>query len=193
MGKKVLIINGHPDANSFNHALTESYINGVKQSDGNIQQINIRDIEFNPNLEFGYRKRTELEPKLLNAIELIKSADHLVWVFPIWWYGYPAIMKGFIDRIFLPGIMFEYVKGKPLPKGLLKGKTGRIIITADTPRWYDWLYMKSPAINQLKKGTLQFCGVKPIKVTYIAPIKNATNEFRIKSLNKVFELGKNRM
>jgi putative NADPH-quinone reductase len=65
-----------------------------------LTQINIADLDFNPNLEFGYRKRTELEPDLLEAIEKIKKADHIVWVFPMWWYGYPALMKGFIDRAF---------------------------------------------------------------------------------------------
>lgn len=190
MGKRVLVINGHPDVQSFNYGLAESYVKGVQQSGGTVNSINIRDLDFNPNLEFGYRKRTELEPDLLNAIKLIKEADHLVWVFPMWWYGYPAIMKGFVDRIFLPGIMFEYVKGKSIPKRLLKGKTGRIILTADTPRWYDWIYMKSPTINQFKKGTLQLCGVKPVKVTYISPIRNSTDKFRQKHLDKVFEMGK---
>ncbi len=190
MDKKILVINGHPDVESFNQALSQSYIDGVKQSGSSVHSINIRELDFNPNLKFGYRKRTELEPDLLNAIEQIKEADHLVWVFPMWWYGYPAIMKGFIDRVFLPGITFEFVEGKPIPKGLLKGKTGRIIMTADTPRWYDRLFMESPAINQFKKGTLRFCGIKPVKVTYIATIKNSTDTFRKKQLNRVFEMGK---
>jgi NAD(P)H dehydrogenase (quinone) len=85
----------------------------------------------------------------------------------MWWYGYPALMKGFIDRTFLPGITFQPTQGKALPKKLLKGKTARIIITADTPKWYNFLIMKSPAINQFKKGTLEFCGISPVKATYI--------------------------
>jgi len=94
-----------------------------------LPQINIADLDFNPNLTFGYRKRIELEPDLLEAVDKIKKADHIVWVFPMWWYGYPASMKGFIDRTFLPGITFETVKGKAIPKKLLKGKTARIILT----------------------------------------------------------------
>lgn len=49
------------------------------------------ELEFNPNLKFGYRKRMELEPDLVDAIDKIKKADHNVWMFPIWWYGYSAI------------------------------------------------------------------------------------------------------
>ena len=79
-------------------------------------------------------------------------------------------MKGFIDRTFLPGITFNYVEGKAKPKQLLKGKTARIIITADTPRWYNNFFMKDPAINQLKRGALKFCSIKSVK-SYISPMK----------------------
>jgi len=187
--KQILIINGHPDKQSYNYALSEAYKEGASKTNAVITQIDISELEFNPNLEFGYRQRTELEPDLLDAIEKIKKANHIVWVFPIWWYGYPALMKGFIDRTFLPGITFDPIEGKALPNKLMKGKSARIIITADTPKWYDYLFMKRPTINQFKKGTLEYCGINPVKVTYIAPIKNSSPDYRIKWLNKVILLG----
>ncbi|RAW02425.1 NAD(P)H-dependent oxidoreductase [Pseudochryseolinea flava] len=187
--KKVLIINGHPDKQSYNAALLDAYKSGLSKTEAQVSEINIVDLQFNPNLGFGYRKRTELEPDLVTAIEKIEAAEHLVWVFPMWWYGSPAIMKGFIDRVFLPGIAFQPREGNPFPKKLWKGKSGHIIVTADTPRWYDWLIMKSPTLNQFKKGTLELCGVGPVKVTYIAPIKDSTEKFRKRWLEKVFLLG----
>ncbi|WP_237274621.1 NAD(P)H-dependent oxidoreductase [Tenacibaculum ovolyticum] len=187
--KQILIINGHPDKESFNYALSAAYIKGVNKTDAELTQINISDLDFNPNLRFGYRKRMELEPDLVDAINKIKKADHIVWVFPIWWGGYPALMKGFIDRTFLPGITFQPIEGKPLPQKLLKGKSARLIITSDTPKWYDFLVMKRPAINQFKKGTLQFCGITPVKVTFISVIKDSTLSFRQKWLKKINLLG----
>ncbi|WP_051007940.1 NAD(P)H-dependent oxidoreductase [Psychroflexus torquis] len=83
-------------------------------------------------------------------------------------------MKGFIDRTFLPGITFQPFEGKVTPKKLLKGKTARIIITPDTPKWYDSLFVKRLAIHQFQKRTLEFCKINPIEVTYISPI----NEFK---------------
>ncbi|WBX77342.1 NAD(P)H-dependent oxidoreductase [Tenacibaculum ovolyticum] len=189
--KQILIINGHPDKESFNYALSAAYIKGVNKTDAELTQINISDLDFNPNLRFGYRKRMELEPDLVDAINKIKKADHIVWVFPIWWSGYPALMKGFIDRTFLPGVTFQPIEGKPLPKKLLKGKSARLIITSDTPKWYDFLIMKRPAINQFKKGTLQFCGINPVKVTFISVIKDSTLSFRQKWLKKINLLGRN--
>ena len=187
--KQVLIINGHPDKESFNYALSEAYIKGANKTNATLTQINIRDLDFNPNLKFGYRKRLELEPDLVAAIDKIKKADHIVWIFPMWWYGYPALMKGFIDRTFLPGITFQPIKGKASPEKLLKGKSARLIITADTPKWYDLLIMKRPAINQFKKGTLQFCGINPVKTIYITPINNSSLGFREKWLEKIIKLG----
>ena len=188
--KSIVIINGHPNKQSFNHALSAAYLEGASASSAIISEINIADLTFNPSLEFGYQQRMELEPDLQESIEKIKNADHIVWVYPTWWAGFPGIMKGFIDRTFLPGIMFQPVEGKPFPKQLLKGKTARIIVTSDTPRWYDYLFMKSPGLNQLKKGVLGFCGVKSIKVTYIGPLKSSKKEHREKYLQKVNILGR---
>lgn len=189
--KKILIINGHPDTKSFNYALSQAYLEGAQETEAQISRINLAELNFNPNLQYGYRKRSELEADLLDAIQKIKEADHLVWIFPMWWYSMPALMKGFIDRTFLPGITFEPIEGKAFPKQLLKGKTARLIITADTPRWYDQLFMRSPAIRQFKKGTLEFCGIKPVKLTYIAVIKDSRPEFREKWLKKLRLLGEN--
>lgn len=188
--KELLIINGHPDTKSYNYALSEAYKSGAETTEVRISEIHIASLDFDPNLAFGYRKRMELEPDLLKALELIKKADHIVWFFPMWWYGYPAIMKGFIDRLFLPGIAFKSIEGKVQHKKLFKGKTARIVITADTPRWYDYLFMKRPAINQFKKGTLEFCGIQPVAVSYIAPVKSSSHEFRTKQLDKMTLLGK---
>lgn len=188
--KKVLIINGHPNKESFNFALANAYKKGAETTNAIIDVINIRDLNFNPNLEFGYQKRTELEPDLLIAIDKIKKADHLVWIFPMWWSSFPAIMKGFIDRTFLPGITFDYKEGKIFQEKLLKGKTARIIITADSPRWYNYFIMKDSLIQQFKKGTLEFCGIKPVKTSYFAIVKKADSSVKTKWLNKVTDLGK---
>ncbi len=190
MKRKILLVSGHPDKESFNVALYEAYKKGALESGAELSELIIRDLNFNPNLEFGYRKEMELEPDLVEALEKIKAADHIVWVFPMWWYSIPAIMKGFIDRAFLPGIAFKFEEGKPLPKKLLKGRSARIIVTADTPNFFDRLFMRRPMLNQFKRGTLEFCGIKPVGVTYIAPLRDSKEEWRKKWLAKVEQLGR---
>jgi NAD(P)H dehydrogenase (quinone) len=187
--KKILIINGHPNAESFNFGIVEAYKKGALNSDAEIKEVVIKDLKFNPNLEFGYQKRTELEPDLIEAWEKIKWADHLVWVHPVWWGGLPAITKGFIDRLFLPGFAFQYRENSVWWDKLLKGKTAHIITTLDQPSWYYRLIYGQPSVNQLKKTVLEFCGIKPVKVTYIGIVKTATDELKRKWLNKVEVLG----
>ena len=135
MNKKIVIINGHPNKDAFNFGIAEAFKKGAMNAGAEVKQIIIADLVFNPNLQFGYQKRTALEPDLINAWEKIEWADHLVWVHPVWWGGLPAITKGFIDRVFLPGFAFQYRENSVWWDELLKGKTAHIIITLDQPSW----------------------------------------------------------
>ena len=189
MNKKIVIINGHPNKDAFNFGIAEAFKKGAVNAGAEVKQIVIADLAFNPNLQFGYQKRTALEPDLIDAWEKIEWADHLVWVHPVWWGGLPAITKGFIDRVFLPGFAFQYRKDSVWWDKLLKGKTAHIITTLDQPGWYYRFAFGRPSINQLKKSTLEFCGVKPVKVTYIGPIKNTELSLRIIWLKKIEKIG----
>ncbi|MBB6331153.1 putative NADPH-quinone reductase [Chryseobacterium sediminis] len=188
--KKIAIINGHPNKDSFNFGVAEAYRAGAVETGAEVKEIVIRDLNFNPNLQFGYQKRMELEPDLMKAWEIIQWADHLVWVHPVWWGGFPALMKGFIDRLFLPGMAYKYRENSVWWDKLLKGKTAHILTTLDQPGWYYRLFFGRPSVNQLKKSILEYCGVKPVKVTYVGIIRNSKEEQRVQWLRKVKELGK---
>lgn len=189
MHKKIVIINGHPNRDSFNFGLAKAYKEGALQSGAEVRELVIADMEFNPNLQFGYQKRMELESDLLGAWEAIQWADHLVWIHPVWWGGLPAIMKGFIDRLFLPGFVFRYRENSVLWDKLLKGKSARIITTLDQPGWIYRLFFGRPSVNQLRKSTLQFCGVNPVGVTYVGIIRTSTVQKRKQWLGEIERLG----
>lgn len=190
--KKILLIDAHPDSERLTGSLVEAYKRGALQSGYDVTTINIRDMDFNPNLKFGYNQRIDLEADLLNAIDEIKASEHMVWFHPVWWGGLPALVKGFIDRTFLPSIFFDYNEEKLGGMGwdgYLEGKSARIIATMDTPTFYYRWINKAPSINQLKKATLEFCGVKPVKVTQFAPVKVSTQKTRDRWLDEVYQLG----
>lgn len=188
--RRIAIINGHPNKDSFNFGIAEAYKEGAGQSEAEVKVITIAELNFDPVLQFGYQKRMELEPDLLKAWEIIQWADHLVWIHPVWWGGLPALMKGFIDRLFLPGFAYQYRENSVWWDKLLKGKTGHIITTLDQPGWYYWLLYGRPSVNQLKKSTLEFCGVQPVKVTYVGIIRNSAEKQRVLWLQKIRELGR---
>ena len=189
MKKKILIINGHPDKDSYCFAIGKAYKKGVLGSDAELKEIIIRDLEFNPNLEFGYRKRTTLEPDLIEAQEKIKWANHLVWIYPVWWGSYPAIMKGFLDRVFLPGFAFQKRENSVWWDKLLTNKTARIISTLDQPAWYYKWINKQPSHIAIKKLTLNFIGVKKVKFTTIGPLRLSKESYRKNWLKKIEKLG----
>ena len=190
--KKILLIDGHPDETRLTSALMSAYRSGAEEAGYQVSQIVIRELAFEPNLQFGYKQRLELEPDLLAAIDAIKTCDHMVWFHPAWWGGLPALLKGFIDRTFLPSIMFDYNEAKLSGMGwdgYLEGKSARIIATMDTPKILYRLLYSAPSVNQLKKTTLEFCGVKPVKVTQFAPVKGSTQEKRESWIKTAYMLG----
>lgn len=189
MTKKILIILGHPSKDSYNGALAKAYKHGAEKSGAEVREIFVGDLNFNPNLEEGFSKTTQLEPDLVKAQESITWANHLVFVHPVWWGGTPAILKGFIDRVFLPGFAFKYRENSVWWDKLLKGKSGHIILTLDQPYWYYWLINGRPTIHTLKKMTLEFCGVTPVKVTTIGPVRKSSEAYRAKKLNEVGRYG----
>lgn len=190
MAKKILIIYGHPNKESFNFSLGRAYQKGALEAHADIQEIIISDLDFNPNLQFGYQKNQVLEPDLLTALDKIRWAEHIVWVHPVWWGGFPAIMKGFIDRLFVPTIAFKYRPNSVWWDKLFTGRSARIITTLDQPSWYYWLVYGRPSVNQLKNSILQFCGITPVRVSYVGTVRNSTDRQREKWLNEMYELGK---
>ncbi|UNK15999.1 NAD(P)H-dependent oxidoreductase [Paenibacillus sp. N3/727] len=189
MKSNILVINGHPDPESFCSALSKAYMKGASANKAQVRSIDLSKIQFDPNLKFGYRKRTELEEDLRDAQELIRWADHLVFVYPTWWGVMPAILKGFIDRVFLPGFAYKYRENSSAVDKLLSGKSSRLIVTADTPFWYNKLAYKNAEYNVMKRNILKFCGVSPVRVTEIGPIRGSSDKARAEWLAKVNQLG----
>ncbi|CAI8898615.1 NADPH:quinone reductase [Brevibacillus brevis] len=185
----ILVIIGHPDPESYCSALAHAYMEGAKGKAAQIRTIDLSQISFDPNLKYGYRKRTELEDDLKEAQDLIRWADHLVIVYPTWWGTMPAILKGFFDRVLLSGFAYKYREGSSLWDKLLTGKTAHLIVTMDFPSWYNRLIYWQAGHLVMKRNILKFCGIKPVKVTEISGVNASSDEKRKKWLEKVKQLG----
>lgn len=187
--KKIVIIQGHPDRNSLCYTFGQAYKKGLSQhSNISVEEIHLMDLAFNPILMYGYKKRTVLEPDLVDAQRKIMEADHTVWIYPTWWGTVPALMKGFIDRIILPGFFFEYQEDTKFAKKLMKGKTARVISTMDAPVWYYKIFHGQPGFRMMKRVFFDFVGIKS-KMTGFGSTKYQQPKTIEKWIKKVERLG----
>jgi NAD(P)H dehydrogenase (quinone) len=185
----ILVINGHPIRDSFTGAVAESYARGARESGSTVELIHLGDLKFDPILHYAYTKIMPLEPDLARAQELIKSCSKLVICYPQWWGSGPALLKGFIDRTFLPGFAFKYRDKSALWDKLLAGRTAELWLLSDSPKfWFLFVYWNSP-IKWLKTATLSFCGFKPVKVNIVDRVRFLTDDQRKKVLLRAFRAG----
>jgi NAD(P)H dehydrogenase (quinone) len=191
MEKNILIIVGHPDSRSFCGAIASAYEAGAKKTGYNIKRLELGKLSFDPVLHNGYTEIQPLEPDLLDARESILRADHLVFVYPVWWGGPPALMKGFFDRLFLPGFAYKFKTPTSISWERLLGKrSSRLLVTMDTPPWYYRLIYRMPGHNQMKRTILEFCGIHPVHISEFGPVKTSSPDQRRKWLEEVSELGR---
>ena len=178
-----------PHKSSFSLALAEEYSRAAQESGAEVSLYNLAEYNFNPNLTKDKKYGEQMEPVLQEIRTKIKETQHLVFVYPNWWGTYPAIFKAFIDRVFTKGFAYRFKENNPIRIPLLTGKTARILVSMDTPKWYyRWIYHQ-PGHYAIKKCTLEFCGIKPVRITTFTPIKNTTDKQREKYLKKAAQLG----
>ncbi|AKG33822.1 NAD(P)H-dependent oxidoreductase [Paenibacillus durus] len=183
----VLIIYAHPNPKSFNYAILEKVQQGLKEKGHTFTTIDLYQEQFNPVLKFDENsKRRDLknDPEMERYRTLVEQADHFIFVYPVWWYGTPAILKGFFDRVFATG--FAYIYEGLMPKGLLTGKSAWVIYTIDSPSLFVRLIKGSVEWKVIKTSILKFCGIRPVKRMMFAGMKGSSIQRREKWLQHVY-------
>ena len=186
--KKVLVLLGHSDSETTCGTMARAYAAGARKTGNEVREVNIGDLKFDPVLHKGYKVIQELEPDLVKLQEDFRWADHICLVYPNWWGTMPAVLKGLFDRFYIPGFAFRFRKdGSNGWDALLKGKTGRVFITMDSPPLMSRTLFGDNS-NEIRSAIFGFAGIKT-HVTKIGPLKNATPVFRDKWLMKVGAMG----
>ena len=192
MTKNILLILGHPSENSFCNALLNAYKKGAENAGANCKTIYVSRLVFDVNLSDGYKAghAMQLEEDLVASQQLLTWADHVVIAYPNWWGFMPAITKGFIDRIFLPGFAFKNHSGKIFPEKLLKGKSLRLLVTMDTPKWWFYIIYRASQYQILKDIIFGCVGFDPIRFSTFGFIRKSTEKQRNNWLKKIEQVGK---
>ena len=191
--KKIFILVGHPDNDSEGARFGESYAKGAREAGNEVRMTKLGDLKFDPILHKGYKEIQALEPDLVKVQADITWCEHFVLIYPVWWAGMPAILKGFIDRVWLPGFAYRFHK-EGLFKDyfwtrLMKGRSARVIVTMDNFPFIS-RFLFGDITNEIHFGVLRFSGFSPIRVLKIGGMKFMTPERRTKWEKTLTQLGR---
>lgn len=188
--KRILVLQANPNKQSFISSLAEEYAKSARDAGHKVDLYHLVDISFDYNLTPGKRMETTLKRQQ----RLIKEADTVAIFSPVWWMGYPAVLKAYIDRVFTAGFAFKYPHPNPLlkpfaPEPLLVGKVARLVMTQDSPRPV-LLLLGSPFRRSQRIALFRFVGFSLKKKTFSA-VRTASPKKRKKWTKQVQRLGKN--
>jgi NAD(P)H dehydrogenase (quinone) len=164
---KTLVIYTHPNHHSLSYAFLQVVLRGCEENP-NIEEVQVLDLykeNFDPILVFNEEKRRRdmhADPELAVYREQLLWADKVVLVYPIWWGRPPAMLMGYIDKMFASGFAYKE-KGGLLPEGLLKGKSVVCISSMKGPAFYPLLWLNNAHKILMRKALFNYVGMKRTK------------------------------
>lgn len=168
---KCLVVIAHPLADSLCNFLAVNAIEHLVKNGHEVVEENLYDADFKPALTADERRSYYGEfdtSQVSDSISRLQEADALVLVFPTWWFGFPAILKGWFDRVWAPGIAFENADDLSAIKPKLdKLRNVLVITTLGSPWWVDRLVMFRPVKRIVKLALLGACA-KSAKLDFLS-------------------------
>jgi NAD(P)H dehydrogenase (quinone) len=168
-----LVVAAHPSTKSFNHAVVETYTSALIERKHRVECRDLYAANFNPILSardlaaIGSGKATK---DIRDEQAAIRRADVVTLIAPLWWSGFPAMLKGYLDRVFCAGFAYVIKQGEYLPG--LSDKKGVIITTSGASKEE---LKSSGRLRAFKtiydEGLMQFCGIEMVRHLYLAGIE----------------------
>lgn len=192
MNRRILIIHGHPDTSEahFGDALAEAYRRGAEATGHEVAEVHVAELEFPLLRSFHEWAEGSVPAALATVQEQVKSADHLVFVFPLWLGTLPARLKAFLEQLLRPGFAFAPSARKGIGPRLLKGRSARVIITMGMPGpVYRW-YFGAHGYRNFKRNILKFCGISPVRGSFVGMVESSNPKSRRRWLARIEKLGR---
>lgn len=196
--RKIFLLLGHPFKDGISGAIADAYEAGAREAGHIIERMNLGEMKFDPILHKGYREIQQMEPDLVKFQQLVKDSDHFVIIYPVWWVGMPALLKGLFDRAWLPGSAFRYMRMPANMPGagkrtifwhrMYRGKTSRIFMLSGTEPILV-RFLPGNVNAQLKWGILWFAGFA-VRTRWFGPSENIPESRKSRWLAEARELGR---
>jgi putative NADPH-quinone reductase len=192
MGRRVLILDGHPDPSNdrFVHALTAAYRQGAEEARHEVHTLRLADLRF-PLLrtQRDYEKGEPTEV-VRHCQDVMDWAEHVVIAYPLWLGGMPALLKALLEQVLRPGFAFSSPELGKSPVKFQHGKSGRVLVTMGMPALaYRWYY-RAHSLRTLERNILRFVGFTRIRSTLIGSIANLREAERTTWIDRVRDLGR---
>ncbi len=186
---KSLIIKAHPSSHGLTHKIADTYKKGAEENGHQVEIIDLYKEEYRQDyFEFENIREPKADPKRELMQKKITEADELVFVFPMWWWSAPAIMKNFIDTNFLSKFAYSFQKSG-IPVRHLKGKTGRLFVTCDGP-WLFYFVFGMPLKRMWQNGIFMTCGIKMKSFNLFSRMFKRNDKDKENFLKKVYKISK---
>ena len=184
---KYLIVYAHPNPKSFNHAIKEKVEARLKREGAQYDVRDLYELGFDPVLkgsDFAGFKQGKPSEDIKREQEFIKNADTLIFIHPVWWFGPPAVLKGYIDRVFSFG--FAYTADEKGLRGLLNGKKAVILnTTGGSEADYKEKGFKDALGKTMDIGTFGLCGIEVRLHKFFHAVPAVSNDTREKMLQEI--------
>jgi len=190
---KVLVIYAHPKPESFNHAVLAAFTEGLKKAGHTSEVVDLYQIKFNPCLipeDFAQFTGGQMPRDVLEQQKKVVQADALALIYPIWHWGYPAILKGWMDRVFSRGFAFKLREGAEGVEGLLKHEKALLISTTGGGKALFQDTGREDALNKLEKAFFNACGTQNVERVFLYSVEIADATTRKGYLELAYRLGK---
>lgn len=166
---RILIVYAHPYPKSFNHSIKEEAVQAAESAGHEVRVRDLYEMKFDPVLTEAHlagMKDEQLTPEVLEEQKQVSWAEVLIFIYPIWWWERPAILKGWFDLVMTHGFAFQSRK-KVAPFGLLNEKKAIVITTLGESEEKMVPDAANAIEDVMRVGTLQFCGITDVSfMTY---------------------------
>lgn len=165
---KLLLVHAHPVETSFVAAMRDAALRGFARAGHEVRVVDLYAEDFEPRMS--RQERIDYEDETKNTLQVRKHIDDLQWaeglvfVFPTWWYGLPAILKGWFDRTFAPGIAFNMAEGGRVIQPALKNIRLLVAITSCGSPWWFAKYVGEPHRRIIMRGIGALCARRCKKI-----------------------------
>jgi len=184
---KTAIVFNHPYEGSFCNAILQSVTAGLHKARHEVDLMHLDNDGFNPVMTAAdlkaFKDRKPVDPQVIAYKQRLDEADHLVFIFPVWWELMPALTKGFIDKVIFPGVAYNYT---PSGYGMIplfkKIKSVTIITTMNTPGFLYRLVFGNAIRKAMITGTFWKTGYKKRKWINLSLVKTVSDTRRKKWL-----------